>query len=276
MHLSVLLVNLGENPDRPRPGRLWLRNRYRVHQRLCMAFPSVDRKSADPLFLHPYDPADFVEDRQLAEMVDAGAGAAETRHVHSPRSEASGFLFRIDPVRGGTAAIVVLSAIPPQWDYAFRNARHLLRCSPQVRPYDPPVALGGRYRFRLEANAVVRLRDASKFRDGTPVRAGWAGKRVGVRGDADSLESWLKRRAVGSGFRLEHLTLAQAGYAFVQRPAGPAGGVRLRTARYEGVLSVVDPAGFRCALISGIGPAKAFGFGLLTIAPMRDGLEKAP
>ncbi len=40
MYLSSLLIDVGDNPDRPRPGRLWLRNLYHVHQRLCMAFPS--------------------------------------------------------------------------------------------------------------------------------------------------------------------------------------------------------------------------------------------
>ena len=41
MYLSCLLIDVGDNPDRPRPGRLWLRNLYHVHQRLCMAFPSA-------------------------------------------------------------------------------------------------------------------------------------------------------------------------------------------------------------------------------------------
>ena len=59
MYLSCLLINVGDNPDHPRPGRLWLRNLYHVHQRLCMAFPSASRKADDPDFLRPFKPEDF-------------------------------------------------------------------------------------------------------------------------------------------------------------------------------------------------------------------------
>ena len=51
MFLSCLLIDIGDNPDRPRPGRIWLRNLYHVHQRLCMAFPSDPRKTDDRDFL---------------------------------------------------------------------------------------------------------------------------------------------------------------------------------------------------------------------------------
>lgn len=46
-------------------------------------------------------------------------------------------------------------------------------------------------------------------------------------------------------------------------------GQRLRSVRYDGTLSVTDPVKFHQTLCSGIGPAKAFGFGLLSIAPAR-------
>ena len=40
----------------------------------------------------------------------------------------------------------------------------------------------------------------------------------------------------------------------------------LSTALFEGVLRVEDPAVLRTALVSGIGPAKGYGCGLLTLA----------
>jgi CRISPR system Cascade subunit CasE len=36
--------------------------------------------------------------------------------------------------------------------------------------------------------------------------------------------------------------------------------------RYEGILQVTDCARFLAALAAGIGPAKGFGFGLLSVA----------
>jgi CRISPR system Cascade subunit CasE len=38
---------------------------------------------------------------------------------------------------------------------------------------------------------------------------------------------------------------------------------------FEGVLQVTDPDGFRETLATGIGSGKAYGFGLLSIAPPR-------
>ena len=48
MYQSTLMINIGDNPDRPRPGRLWLRNIYHVHQRLWMAFPTSQQRADDP------------------------------------------------------------------------------------------------------------------------------------------------------------------------------------------------------------------------------------
>jgi len=43
--------------------------------------------------------------------------------------------------------------------------------------------------------------------------------------------------------------------------------VSLRVATFDGLLKVTDPTTFRAALSHGIGPARAYGCGLLTIAP---------
>ncbi len=72
MYLSCLLVDVGENPDRPRPGRLWLRNLYHVHQRLCMAFPSGGKGPDDPHFLKPFRLEDFAGQVHVQRTGDAG------------------------------------------------------------------------------------------------------------------------------------------------------------------------------------------------------------
>jgi CRISPR system Cascade subunit CasE len=246
MYLSCLLVDVGDNPDRPRPGRLWLRNIYHVHQRLCMALPSASRKSHDEDFLEPFKPEDFGED-----------------HVHVARGGDSGFLFRIDPQPGGRAMILVQSAVKPDWDYAFHNARYLLAALPEVKPFDPRFTKGQRLRFRLVANPTRRLSEHSREADGQPVEKKWIGKRVPV--PAGQLLDWLTRRAGPAGFSIEEgPTTVQPGYIYVKKPGGE--GQRLRSVRYDGVLDVADPARFQEALTCGIGPAKAFGFGLLSVA----------
>jgi CRISPR system Cascade subunit CasE len=45
--------------------------------------------------------------------------------------------------------------------------------------------------------------------------------------------------------------------------------VTLSTAVFEGRLEITDPGALRTSLVRGIGPAKAYGCGLLTLAPVR-------
>lgn len=169
MHLSSLLVDTGNNPDRPRPGRLWLRNLYHVHQRLCMAFTSKARKVGDPDFLAPFRPDDFVQE-----------------HVHVRREAETGFLFRIDPQACGRAVILVQSAVEPDWGYAFHNACYLLAAPPQTKRFELQFCGRQRLRFRLAANPTRRLSQKSKERDGQPVKEGSVGKRVPAWWKADA------------------------------------------------------------------------------------------
>jgi len=245
MYLSALLIDVGVNPDRPRPGRHWLRNLYRVHQRLCMAFPSAARKEDDPGFLAPFDPEDF--------------GNSEPAQVHVPRGQEGGFLFRVDPGGGGRVVILVQSVVEPDWEYAFHNAKHFLAAPWQVKPFDPCFTSGEQFRFRLAANPTRRLSKHSP-----DAREESIGKRVPV--PSDRLIDWLDRRAQVAGFSLDKdATVVQAGYVYFNK-RGKGQGQRLRSARYDGTLTVTDPDSLRQALISGIGPAKAFGFGLLSLA----------
>jgi CRISPR system Cascade subunit CasE len=252
MFLSMLLIDVGSDPDRPRPGRMWLHNLYHVHQRLCMAFPSQQQKESDDPFLKPFAPEQFAQG-----------------HVHVRRSGNSGFLFRIDPHPAGRCVVLVLSAFRPDWEYAFHNAQHLLAGPPQTKPFSPQIAIGQHWRFRILCNAVFRARETSKHVGGNVVHDKWIGKRIGISGDEKSLHNWIERRGDAAGFTIREFTLAQAGYVYVNKKRDGDGGQRLRSVRYEGILEVTDAERFQAACFSGIGPAKAFGFGLLSIAPVR-------
>ena len=244
MHLSHLLIDVGDNPDRPRPGRLWLRNIYHVHQRLCMAFPSASKVSDDADFLKPFNPEDF-----------------DTEHVHVARGADAGFLFRIDPQASGRVVILVQSAIKPDWEYAFKNAFYLLAASPEVKSFDPGFAKGQRLRFRLVVNPTRKI-DTKSGPDGRRRN----GKRVPI--PIDQLYEWLAGRAKLAGFSLDKDSATiQAGYVYLNKTRD-GDGQRLRSARYDGILDITDPAKFNETLVRGIGTGKAFGFGLLSVAPV--------
>lgn len=252
MFLSTLMINVGENPDRPRPGRLWLRNIYHVHQRLSMAFPSVGRKSCDPQFLQPYRKSDFT-------------GTAAGKDVHDPRTSENGFLFRVE---AAPPVVVVQSAREPDWKYAFQNADYLLDAPPMVRRYNPTLAAGDLCRFRLTVNPTRKPRDGK-----------YKGKRVGAGRDPLKLVAWLAAKGERQGFQVVFngkdtqwddnwrvITSIVKGHRGKQAEENSNGKLTFASATFDGLLKVTDADLFRTTLYSGIGAAKAFGFGLLSIA----------
>ncbi len=280
MYLSSLMINVGDNPDRPRPGRLWLRNLYRVHQRLCMAFPSQAKKQDDPKFLKPYEPEDFIPNQNKGKEPTEDTSNETDTVVHVPRNARSGFLYRVDPLPGtGRAMILVQSARKPDWDYAFQNANYLLSAQPLIKYFDPKFKINQHLRFRLVANPVRKVSHKSLDAQGKPFEPKWLGKDVPV--STVHLDRWLKRRAepewtppknsehvqAPPGFRIYKITNIQTGYVYVNKECERGHGRRIRLARYEGELIVTDPDNFRDSILRGIGPGKAFGFGLLSVAP---------
>lgn len=253
MYLSQLLVDTGQNPDRPRPGRLWLRNIYHVHQRLLMAFPSSERRKVDPLFLQAF-------------ARDAFA---------CPR-----ILFRIDDslhTQGGRAVILVQSDMEPDWAYAFQNAGVLLAAPPQTRIYEPEFAVGQHLRFRVLMNLSKKGKATSngvslrKTREATDAhgRPKNQGKRVALTWATDqrpeeAIVPWFEAKAAAAGFEPRQCALVKLGWVLGHRSKGES--MRFRSALLEGTLCVSDADLFGGAQRSGLGAAKAFGFGLLSVA----------
>jgi len=241
MYLSTLLIDVGVNPDRPRPARGWLRNPYHVHQRLSMAFPSASRKSDDPDFLKPFKPQDFGQEQ-----------------VHVARKTDAGFLFRIDPQPAGRVVILVQSAAvePPDWDYAFHNADYLLAAPWQVQEFDPRrvCRTGATWRFGLRANPTVK-RDEKRH--------------ALLTGDQQT--AWLRRKADAGGFAVLSVTASREGSRAARKtdysaPKPEEHRISLFAVRFDGVLKVTDDEAFLRSLCCGIGSAKGLGFGLLSLA----------
>lgn len=253
MYLSHLLIDVGDNPDRPRPGRQWLHNIYHVHQRLWMAFPSDQQRTDDPKFLRPFD----------------------TSRFGLPR-----FLFRVDTGIDGNAPraiILVLSHCLPDWTYAFQNAQMLLAAPPQCREYDPAFALGEQYSFRIRMNLSKKSREHRQMKENTDRfgRQKSQGKRVSLtwnneQGPDEAIREWFAAKGVACGFQLQDIGVLHLGWVVGFRPKTTADAgekqMRFRSALLEGRLRVTDSSLLSKAVESGIGSAKAFGFGLLSLA----------
>jgi CRISPR system Cascade subunit CasE len=223
--------------------------------------PSVRRDLADCQQMHRTILSAFG-------LADQGPGGARL---------AFGVLFRIEEAPDGVM-IYVQSREKPAWQ---RLPEGYLLPDVDRRGGNPAVrdvggviasfASGRTLRFRLLANATrkvhPRRRDGSERKNGT---------RVPLRDDRERAE-WLRRKAADSGFELLHVSVSPGVDDIRQAPRRRVRGSRLDGAHrseiefegvlYDGRLRVGKPGRFRDALERGIGPGKAYGFGLLSLAP---------
>lgn len=133
------------------------------------------------------------------------------------------------------------------------------------QPFLDRLGEGQRWRFALACNPVRSLRHVED-----PAVLG-RGKRVPVVG-TQHLQDWLMGRAAGYGFTVDENSFIVDGRRpeeFRKKdPSGSTNRVRITAVRYSGTLRVVDGEKLRSALTEGIGSAKAYGCGLLTLAPL--------
>ncbi len=113
---------------------------------------------------------------------------------------------------------------------------------------------GQQYRFRLCANPVYSVKQGD----------GERGKVV-PHITIDQQEAWLERKSERGGFTLNEFTIMQRGIKKFTRQHKY---VTLSMATYEGVLKIKDVELFRTTLLQGIGRAKSYGCGLLTLAKL--------
>jgi CRISPR system Cascade subunit CasE len=200
--------------------------------------------------------------------------------------EEFGVLFRADvDEKQNRVAVYVQSLIEPDWSILGGTPGYLLADA------DPPKNVDSAYRrlrigqilsFRLRANPTKRIAKAIEGNEELK------GKRVGLLREEDQV-AWLvrkgKEREKGKPGGFE-IVLADArrpngGITQIPRinvsPEGHQTGLKMEekrsiemthlAVRFDGLLRVTDPDAFRQTLACGIGPAKALGFGLLSIAP---------
>jgi len=185
-----------------------------------------------------------------------------------PGSAASGnrILFRLDTAReqGRTAMILLVQSSGAEPDWSLLPAGYSLGIA-GPKHFAPAVRTGEQFSFRLLANPITRSRTGERS-EGVRGHA-----RFHRRGLLDEIEQqgWLNRKGEAGGFRPLFTTITPApgprtrpsNVTHERKETIPHAGVR-----YDGVLQITDPTAFIETLRAGIGPAKAFGFGLLSIA----------
>lgn len=163
--------------------------------------------------------------------------------------EAERVLYRVEPEeRNGLVSILVQSPQEPDWRLLTEENRGIV--SVRVKEFSPRFREGQRFTFRLRANPTV-TRD---------------GKRRGLVRD-ESLLEWLEKKQERLGVRFCGMEAIDEGYINGSKIKGDKlHQLSLKTARFEGVLEIADIQAFTTVFNTGIGPAKAFGCGLLSLA----------
>jgi CRISPR system Cascade subunit CasE len=191
-------------------------------------------------------------------------------------------LWRLDRTPEGTVLLYIVSPSRPDLTHLVEAAGWPTLEGPGWTVYDygaflDGLSTGSTWAFRLTANPVHHIRREQDPADSPTKRTahvtpahqlGWLLKRQEPSG-FEVLDKPADRRLTEKGDERQLIVRDQFPVRF-RRPSltGPAQDVRFTRATYEGRLRVTDPARLRTALTHGLGKAKAYGCGLMTLAPL--------
>lgn len=167
--------------------------------------------------------------------------------------DAHGVLWRVDTSPAGSM-LIVQSLTPPQWtrlpeDYCVHQPR-----VDDIGAFRRVLRPGHRLAYRIAANAVHLKKNPG-------------GTRRPLRRRHEQL-AWIRQAAEHGGFRLlGDTTIAvpppHTGNRIKDNQVTP---LTIQPVNYQGHLEIVDPEKFWTTMETGIGPAKAYGCGMLSLA----------
>jgi len=165
------------------------------------------------------------------------------------------FLVRIDQKDDAFRVLVLSHTVPtrPDWCPSANFA---------TKPIPNSFFTHPRYAFTLLANPTKKIRSNAA---GERTKNG---RRVPLTTREDLL-AWLTRKSPFAGFSFDPETAQTIprGREYFHKDKSSTHGLHAAV-EFRGQLIVTDPAAFRTAVATGLGSAKAFGFGLLVLAPL--------
>ncbi|MFD4560566.1 type I-E CRISPR-associated protein Cas6/Cse3/CasE [Streptomyces sp. NPDC058469] len=173
-------------------------------------------------------------------------------HLGTSPRQTAGLLYRLDETDTTSTLLVQAATLDPTRlpdDYGHTDLKDLT-------PMFNALKKGITVRYRVVVNPVKTER--------LPLdQKGRRGKRIPLTGpDADH---WWTSRATDAGLDLH--TLLPTPIAAVRPPAKSSPPMRHHLVRYDGTATVTDPDALTHAVLTGIGRAKSYGAGLISLAP---------
>jgi CRISPR system Cascade subunit CasE len=197
-----------------------------------------------------------------------------------PRRDRDGrVLYRVETDRraGVHPTLLIQSPAPPGWVELPEGYLLSADGNPASKRIDGALSLleaGTTLRFRLRANPTRKIRVAGGENGNAPQRPA----RVDLRGH-DHLMGWIQRKAQQGGFDLLQVEVEDNRPPLpdvrwqtadlvrgARRTNGSVARLTFAAVTFDGHLRVRDPANLTETIRCGIGSAKGFGFGLLSIA----------
>jgi CRISPR system Cascade subunit CasE len=199
------------------------------------------------------------------------AGYPDIPESNDTARAAMGVLYRLDyHPRSDVINLLVQSRVSPVWTHLPSGYLQ------DGREHDPNPACkrvdtvyeslqdGMFLQFRLLANPTRKLHLRND-----PDRQSRHSRRVDLFREHEQVD-WLYRHAGRAGFTPLDVRVSPGPFGSKLHGRRPGGSrMSFNAVVFDGRLQVEDADTFQQALESGIGPAKAYGFGLLSIAPVR-------
>lgn len=221
--------------------------KYPVHEALMVDHPSKPKHGWDinsPIFRH----------RATMHLFPELAGT-------TPRATSS-ILFRLDTVAGSAPYFLIQSDIAPTEGNPVETK--------QIELVSPPV--GAHISFRLAVNAIKRKGSAA----GSSHKRGYGVTPIPFDGDAEAderlprMSEWLADKlspALGEVTIMNHQRQALGTDRFGRSQVSP---FVVQVDTIDGFARVEDTAHLEYLLLKGVGRAKSYGCGLLSIRPLVD------
>lgn len=186
------------------------------------------------------------------------------------RQDGPRVLWRLDRDSRSRTHLCIVSPYKPDLTHLVEQAGWPTTARWETYDYGPfldRLNAGDRWAFRLTANPVHSVRN----KDGVPTKAT---AHIGPRNQM----RWLLQRQQTAGFAIaqkptatgdeldRHQLIVHSRRELSFKKKGAGKPVTLVTVTYDGRLEITDPDAFRRALTHGIGKAKAYGCGLMTLA----------
>lgn len=162
------------------------------------------------------------------------------------------FLFRVEELQKGRGAAVLLQSQQAPESAEVANVL-------ASKEYTLPLNQGARLRFRLRGNPIKSIKDQRERRN---AKGEIKTCRVPLIHEQEQLE-WLARK-LEMGAQVETARVVDERPMYFRKSENAG---KIKPVCFEGILVVKDAELFKGLIEQGIGPAKAMGCGMLSIAP---------